>query len=620
MSKKIRLDDLLSTKSTLQFREMLAKYDSPMTTAQALSLVKHIENTDPPKSVIDFAIIHTYTSELLDPWMKLQALAEGYLANVYHAPYGIGLMEASHESNLASFNPDVTVMLFQPADLHPEFKFPITRFDKDVQDRIAGEAIETLANLISRFREVVSGLIIFSILPRMKLPDLGLFDMQAATSETAFWTRLKSRLAEKFRTTIESSMLLDMDELLAEVGRQSFFDRRLWYYSRFPFTDVSARELARQITGLGKINKSPKAKVIVLDADNTLWGGIIGEDGVAGIQLGPDYPGNTFLDFQRHLIGLQQRGFVLALCSKNNPDDVDEVLNHHPHQILQQEHFVASRVNWKPKTENLKSIAEELNLGLDAFIFVDDSDYECELVRQELPMVDVIQMPAKPVNVPFVLDKIIRLEISSLTDEDMAKTTMYRQEKKRQQLREQISDHSSDIDEYLRSLEIEVTAQIDQTDNIARLAQLTQKTNQFNLTTRRYNEDIIAKRLLQTNWLVASFSVVDKFGSSGIVGMTLIELCADKSARIDTFLMSCRTIGRKVESAFLEVVLEELKERGFLSVTGEYIATPKNKLVEDFLKKHQFEPVDSGLHCRDLSKSPPIACESFPMKIISLKG
>ena len=172
---------------------------------------------------------------------------------------------------------------------------------------------------------------------------------------------------------------------------------------------------------LGVVLKFPKAKVIVLDADNTLWGGIIGEDGIDGIALGSDYPGNAFLQFQRRLLDYQQRGFILALCSKNNAADVDQVLKQHPHQLLRDEHFAARRVNWLPKPDNLVSLAEELNLGLDSFIFVDDSDHECAAVRQRLPQVEVVRTPSRPIDIPGCLEHVSRLEVLSLTAEDMVK-------------------------------------------------------------------------------------------------------------------------------------------------------------------------------------------------------
>jgi len=542
-------------------------------------------------------------------------MALGLAAEVHHASYGINIEDARENSALAAFRPNVTVMMFQREDLHPELARPIVGFEKDRQDSISQEAIENLVQLIGRFRAALTGQIYVTVLPRLQPPDLGLFDMQATLSETGWWTRCKTGLATRLRDSVDGSLLLDLDQILSDLGRKSFFDTRLWYSARFPFTPVAAREFARRVTSLAKSDQAPKAKVIALDADNTLWGGIVGEDGLSGIELGPEYPGNTYVEFQRRLLGLQQRGFILALCSKNNPADVDEVLEKHPHQLLRDDHFAAKRVNWNPKSDNIAGLAKELNLGLDSFIFVDDSDYECGLVRQELPQVEVIQMPAKPVQVPFVLDRVARLEITSLTKEDQVKTALYSQERQRKKLQERFDESATDIDAYLRSLEMTMTVELNPAQNVARLAQLSQKTNQFNLTTRRYGEEAIAGWISSDDWLVASFSLEDRFGNSGIVGLGLVELMSDKGARLDTLLMSCRVIGRKAETAFLETLVRQLQNSGLTYVDGEYVPTPKNKLVENFLPEHRFDVDGQGRYRRELTKAPANDASEFPMEI-----
>jgi len=242
-------------------------------------------------------------------------------------------------------------------------------------------------------------------------------------------------MARLVRSIFPTSSFLDLDAILNNQGRQQFFDQRNWFSLQYPFSTGAALEFARQVTGFGAMAKFPKAKVIVLDADNTLWGGIVGEEGPNGIGLGPDYPGNAFVALQRRILALQARGYILAMCSKNNLEDVQQILDTHPHQILHQDHLTSLRVNWQSKPENLKSIADELNLGLDSFIFVDDSDYECAAVRHALPEIEVIQVPSKPTDVPYCFDHVTRLEILSLTMEDQSKTEMYAQEHRSRELK-----------------------------------------------------------------------------------------------------------------------------------------------------------------------------------------
>ena len=345
-----------------------------------------------------------------------------------------------------------------------------------------------------------------------------------------------------------------------------------------------------------------------------MWGGIVGEDGPDGITLGHDYPGNAYTAFQRRLLDFQQRGFILALCSKNNLADVEQVLKDHPHQVLKPEHFAAIRVNWEPKTVNLVALAEELNLGLDSFVFVDDSDYECALVRRELPEVEVIQTPARPIEVPSCLDHVSRLELLSLTVEDLKKTEMYAQERVRRQLR-QNAERSGGLEDYLASLEMVMTVGIDDPAPLKRLSQLTQKTNQFNLTTRRYDELHMRHLIDSSNWMVGYFSLKDVFGDSGIVGLALFEVLEPAAAELETFLMSCRVIGRKAESAFLNVLLKRLAAAGVREVLADYLPTPKNALATSFLPDHGFVVGDDGRFRRELVVSPPLPDGAYPIAI-----
>ncbi|MDP3613683.1 MAG: HAD-IIIC family phosphatase, partial [Rubrivivax sp.] len=320
------------------------------------------------------------------------------------------------------------------------------------------------------------------------------------------------------------------------------------------------------------------------------------------------------VDFQRRILDLQQRGLILAMCSKNNAADVDEVLKQHPHQVLRDEHFAARRVNWVPKADNLSSLAKELNLGLDSFIFVDDSDHECAAVRHALPQVEVVQVPSRATEVATCLDQVARLEILSLTSEDLAKTEMYAQDRRRELMDD--TGGAAAGGDYLQRLAMKMTVRFDAAANLTRLAQLTQKTNQFNLSTKRYDEAQLKQMLQEEEWWVADFSLADVFGDSGVVGLALVQLRAPGLAHIDTFLMSCRVIGRTAEDAFLNTLLRRLAERGVETVTAEYIATAKNDLVKSFLPDRGFQPAEAGQFQRDLLRAPPQAETEFPIQIL----
>lgn len=605
------IDRLLSASSLAQLRALLAAGHAPASPAQAQQLTAHARTLMAETKPLRVAFVHTYTSDLLDPWLAMAAATEGFELAAHHAPYGLALQEARPDSALVAHRPHVTVLLLQREDLHPQMARPIGTGGTDPAE-LRRQCLAQAQDIVSRFRAQEVGQLLVSFLPRLAPPALGLYEAQAEGAESAWWARFKEELGGWLRQSVPSSLLLDLDDAMAEVGREAFFDRRFWYSARFPFAAAGARELSRRIVAVAATRLLPKAKVLVLDADNTLWGGIIGEDGPDGIKLGPDYPGNVFVDFQRRLLDFQQRGLILAMCSKNNAADVDQVLREHPHMVLRDSHFAARRVNWLPKPENLKSLAEELNLGLDSFVFVDDSDHECAAVRHALPQVEVVQVPSRATGVATVIDRVARLEILSLTSEDRAKTEMYAQERQRRELLEQAASGGGD---YLTRLGMEMSVSIDAAPHLQRLAQLTQKTNQFNLTTRRYDEARLQAMMRDERWCVADFSLADTFGNSGIVGLALFERTDAATARLDTLLMSCRVIGRKAESAFLHTLLRRLAADGVRRVTAEYLPTAKNELVKDFLPSEGFSPAADGVWVRDLEAAPPQAEADFPIRI-----
>lgn len=567
-----------------------------LTLPELQRVAQHLEAIGKPTIPLRIGILHTYTSDLLDPYLRFEGLLQGVAPAIYHGPYGAIVQEAQPASGLVAHAPHLTVMLLRWEDLDPGLGGGLAGLSATAAAGLAERARSRLMQQVGAVRGAIGGHLLITLLPPDRGPGLGDYDATAPVSEHAWREGLKASIASELAGAYPSTTLLDLDHSVSALGRERFFDRRWWYTSRFPFSPAAAQDLARRVVAVGAVLKRPRAKVIALDADNTLWGGVIGEDGMEGIALGPDYPGNCYVAFQRRLLEYQQRGFILALCSKNNEADVLEVLRRHPHQVLREERFAALRVNWQPKPDNLRSLAEELNLGLDSIVFVDDSAHECGIVRQTLPMVDVVQTPGRAVDVPGCLDRLSRLEVIALTEEDRRKTEMYVQDRKRRDM----AASSVDLPGYLRSLQMEISVSFDDRRQIARVAQLTQKTNQFNLTTRRYTEDEVARLIEADDWLVAHFSLRDIFGDSGIVGIALVRQTAPDLAELDTFLMSCRVIGRMAETAFLETILAALRRRGVTTLLADYLPTPKNGLVEGFLSEHHFSPRPDGRCVRAL--------------------
>ncbi|MBQ9576140.1 MAG: HAD-IIIC family phosphatase [Muribaculaceae bacterium] len=322
-----------------------------------------------------------------------------------------------------------------------------------------------------------------------------------------------------------------------------------------------------------------RKKCLVLDLDNTLWGGVLGEDGVDGIKLGGDYPGKAYTLWQQALLQLSQQGVILAVCSKNNEADVQEAWDKNPGMVLKRDHFSVLRINWQDKATNVRELASELNIGLDSMVFVDDNPAERELIRQQLPEVTVPDFPEKPYQLLLFFKSLVDsyFRIYQVTDEDRRKTEQYRANAQRHAEQARFTDMES----YLYSLDLELDILPADEHNLPRIAQMTQKTNQFNLTTRRYSETDVQQRLNE-GWTVYCMSVRDRFGDNGITGTIFLRPVDDTTVEIDTLLLSCRILGKGIEEAFVKTVFNLLRLDGYRHVKADFLPTAKNGQTADF--------------------------------------
>ena len=374
--------------------------------------------------------------------------------------------------------------------------------------------------------------------------------------------------------------LLDITEFTRQYPSDELIDWKYWFISQMGMNPRLAKPFQVWFNRkIDQINLKRK-KCLVLDLDNTIWGGILGEDGMEGIQISGDYPGKAFHYFQEVLLELEQNGVILTICSKNNESDVLEVFEKNPFIVLRKEHFSTWRINWNDKATNIREIAGELNIGLDSFVFVDDNPSERELIRQALPMVAVPDFPEQPYNLPSFCKSLVEnyFRVYAITNEDKEKTAQYKANAQRS-----LSQKSfTDMESFIESLKIRIDIEQANQFNIPRIAQMTQKTNQFNLTTKRYTEaDILSH--LNDGWKVYCMSVSDRFGDNGITGCILIN-----HNEIDSLLLSCRILGKGIEYAFLNKVMALLKEEGVKTLTARFIPSPKNSQVKDFYESCGF--------------------------------
>jgi FkbH-like protein len=326
---------------------------------------------------------------------------------------------------------------------------------------------------------------------------------------------------------------------------------------------------------------SPK-KCVVLDLDNTLWGGIIGEDGLVGIQLGDEFPGKAYRDFQKYLLQLKSKGVLLAVASRNNPDDAYEVFDKHDAMVLSRKDIAAFEIHWDSKVESIQRVARTLNIGIDSLVFVDDNPKEIGEVSERLPEVTCVMVPEELAYLPGLLSDTDLFDFSQITEEDRRRTEMMAAESLRKQTQDVMSE-----DEFRRSLNLRVKVFQAETQHLARVTQLINKTNQFNLTTVRRTQDEVEALAKSKNVMVLGMDIVDKYGDYGLVGVAILKkegtVCV-----IDTLLMSCRVLGRGAENAFLAKLGEAANTLGCEELSGMYIPTAKNGIVKDLYKRLGF--------------------------------
>ncbi|MGE8943940.1 HAD-IIIC family phosphatase [Leptospira interrogans] len=441
---------------------------------------------------------------------------------------------------------------------------------------------DMLSDALTAFARSTSAPLLINSIPVPFAPTAGLLDSRHISGLRTAVQLINRRLwevAERY----SNILVVDADHALADIASSQRHDPKLWFYGRIAYSADATRALACAFAEVWSLASHGPAKVLALDLDNTLWGGIYGDDGLERLVCGEDFPGNAFQAFQQECLRLKRQGFLLVALSKNNSDAIT-VFERHPGMVLKASDFAASAINWEPKPANIRRIASELNLGLDSFVFIDDSPHEREAMRRLAPEVIVAELPEDPAQRPSWLRRLVCTWPVRLTDEDERRSEMYAAEREARALK----DTAVSIEDYLCGLQQKLTVSAVATDSIARVAQMHQRTNQFNLTTRRLTEaDIAAYVEDSEHGLALAARVVDKFGDHGMVIAATISIDGSR-AEIDTFLMSCRVIGREIERSFLAALVSFLTDRGVKRVIGRFVATAKNGMVRDFFSANGF--------------------------------
>jgi len=551
--------------------------------SEYISLSKNIDDLKFDKK-LKVAILSSFTLNGLSEILHVKSSELGIRYQSYLGGYNQYNQELlDSQSEYYKFSPDVTFLILDIRNfLGENFHFPYNISDNE-RKLLVNEKINQIENIIKCFEKNLNSKLIIT---NFNIPSYSPNGITETKSDFGFHEMIEelNRSLRNISKTHSSVYIYDFNHFVSKYGEKNIFDYRQFHVGDIQialnFIPSFAYDLMSYIKPITGTNK----KCIVLDLDNTLWGGIIGEDGFDGIELGHSSNGKAFVDFQKELLSLWNHGIILAINSKNNFDDAMKVINEHPNMILRKKNFASIQINWDDKAQNLKQIAEEINIGLNSIAFFDDDKINRERIKQEFPEVLTIEVPDDPSQFSLILKNLNDFNVLQRTDEDIKRGQMYAQQRERKELEKSISN----LDDFLEQLDIKVKMKNSNEFLIPRISQLTLKTNQFNLTTRRYQEEEIRNFTNDHKFIVGCAQVLDKFGDNGITGVYIINK-QDKIWSIDTFLLSCRIMGRGVENGILSQILIDAKHNGVEEIRANFIPTQKNKPAENFLPDFGFQ-------------------------------
>jgi FkbH-like protein len=534
---------------------------------------------------IRIGLLSSFSINGLKEVIQVKSAERGISCMIYESPYNQYSQEILNQnSNLYKFSPEITFLIIDTRNIFGEiFRLPysISSYDRK---KFVEKKLNEVKNLVDKFVDKVNSNLVIT---KLSIPSFSPYGIFESKTEYGF-----HNMIEDFNQKITNAYLnsknvfvYDFEKFVTKNGEDNVFD-----YSQFFFGDLKVsinylpdlgQDLMKYLIGYLGITK----KCIVLDLDNTLWGGVVGEDGFNGIKLGPEPPGNAFMEFQRVLLSLHQRGVILAINSKNNFEDAIQVIKEHPYMVLKEEHFASMRINWKDKVTNIKELAQEINIGLDSLVFIDDDPVNREFVKSIFPEILVVDLSNDPSTYASTIENIIDFSVLKITDEDKNRGKMYLKQK----MITELEESTPDLQTFLSQLELKIIIKDVDEFTLPRVSQLTLKTNQFNLTTKRYQESDIKNMIQDPNFIVGCVQVEDKFGDNGITGLFIIKKESKKEWMIDTFLMSCRIMGRDIEKGIMAYIVNKAKDSGVEKIKANFFPTQKNKSIEGFLPNNEFK-------------------------------
>lgn len=532
---------------------------------------EHLRSRSDLQTDIKIGLTASFTIDPVVPHLGAYLLGEGYSSpEITNADYNQVVQTCLDHGAAFDSNPDVIFVAFRLEDL-------TSSADPDT----TSAAVELVQNALGQLQSKFDGAIVCALPPRPDAATMRLTRFARPDPIIKVWHDMCAALIVRFGS-VDGFYFLDLDEIASGLGSAARDERKRLLY-RQPFTEDFYFQCGQRLGRIIRARRFESKKCLVLDCDNTLWGGVVGEDGIGGIKIGEDFPGSAFREFQRQAKVLRDSGVFLALNTKNNPGDVLPVFDNHDGMVLRRQDISVAKINWRPKSENLKEIAAELNIGLDALVFVDDNKFEIAEVQAHTPEVTCLLVPEELSELPALLQANAHIwDRLAITDDDRQRVDRMQSELDRRSLAQELTGQ-----DFLAQLELKAFIYSPEAPDLTRVTQLINKTNQFNVTTRRFAQEEVEAFLAKDENRLYCMSVVDKFGAYGLVGVAMVTERGG-AWELQNFLMSCRVLGRGVETAFLYRIAEHALESNAAAIKGTFLPTPKNGMVVDFFSRHGF--------------------------------
>ncbi|MFA6829131.1 MAG: HAD-IIIC family phosphatase [Bacilli bacterium] len=552
-----------------------------------INLQKKIKNIQAEKPNMSLAVLGDVSTQFLKIALQAIGMDNDIILDVYESQYDVVIQEIlDDDSGLYQFNPDNLLLYFSSEKLLDDF------YHCPVKERtgFADNWMNSLSSLLNKISVKMkkTNILIYDFIEK----DDGIFAGYALKTESSFLYQVRklNLLLSQEIMKRKNVFIVSLNSLALEKGTENIFSYPLFDASKVSIKPDYLEELAKRTISVLSALRGKIRKGIIVDLDNTLWGGVIGDDGIDGIQIGEHGIGRAFLRLQKYLKEMERRGIVLCVCSKNDIGNAKEPFISHPEMILHLDDFALFVANWEDKATNIRYIQSVLNVSMDSLVFLDDNPFERNLVRTMIPEITVPELPKDPSLYVSYLRNLNLFEVTSISEEDSKRVSQYQAEGKREEAKKSFTS----IEDYLKQLKMVSKYSSFKEKNISRISQLSLRSNQFNLRTIRYTESDIKRIINDSNYLTIEFSLNDRFGDSGLISALILKK-DENILFIDTWIMSCRVLKRTMESFIINQLVELCREKGITQLVGEYLSTKKNSMVADLYQRMGFIKSEDGL-------------------------